>query len=78
MMSDDDDDQMIFGDLRDLKLPDICLTGEEFFELYGKIEAVVRNCLLRLSGQLVEVAGTPPLFLISLFTLNTLAFFVLR
>ena len=30
MMSDDDnDDQMIFGDLGGLKLPDICLTGEE-------------------------------------------------
>ena len=30
MMSDDDnDDQMIFGELGGLKLPDICLTGEE-------------------------------------------------
>ena len=30
MMSDDGNDgQMIFGDLGDLKLPDICLTGEE-------------------------------------------------
>ena len=30
MMSDDDNDgQMIFGDLAGLKLPDICLTGEE-------------------------------------------------
>ena len=30
MMSDDDnDDQMIFGDFEGLKLPDICLTGEE-------------------------------------------------
>ena len=28
-------------------------------ELYGKVVAVVRNCLLRLSGQLVETAGTP-------------------
>ena len=29
-MSDDDNDgQMIFGDLGVLKLPDICLTGEE-------------------------------------------------
>ena len=29
MMSDDDNDgQMIFGDLGGLKLPDICLTGE--------------------------------------------------
>ena len=29
-MSDDDNDgQMIFGDLGGLKLPDICLTGEE-------------------------------------------------
>ena len=30
MMSDDDNDgQMIFGDLGGLKLPDICLKGEE-------------------------------------------------
>ena len=30
MMSDDGNDgQMIFGDLGGLKLPDICLTGEE-------------------------------------------------
>ena len=30
MISDDDnDDQMIFGDHGGLKLPDICLTGEE-------------------------------------------------
>ena len=30
MMSDDDNDgQMIFGNLGGLKLPDICLTGEE-------------------------------------------------
>ena len=27
-IDDDNDDQMIFGDLGDLKLPDICLTGE--------------------------------------------------
>ena len=26
---DDNDGQMIFGDLEGLKLPDICLTGEE-------------------------------------------------
>ena len=29
MIEDDDDGQMIFGDLGGLKLPDICLTGEE-------------------------------------------------
>ena len=29
MMIDDNDGQMIFGDLEVLKLPDICLTGEE-------------------------------------------------
>ena len=29
MMRDDNDDQMIFGDLVGLKLPDIHLTGEE-------------------------------------------------
>ena len=28
-MSDDNDSQMIFGDLGGLKLPDICLTSEE-------------------------------------------------
>ena len=36
----------------------ICWT-EEFLELHGKVEAVVRNCLLRWSGHHVEVAGTP-------------------
>ena len=29
MIGDDNDGQMIFGDLRGLKLPGICLTGEE-------------------------------------------------
>ena len=29
MIDDDNDGQMIFGELGDLKLPDICLTGEE-------------------------------------------------
>ena len=29
MIGDDNDGQMIFGDLGGLKLPDICLTGEE-------------------------------------------------
>ena len=29
MIDDDNDDQMIYGDLGGLKLPDICLTGEE-------------------------------------------------
>ena len=29
MIMDDDDGQMIFGDLGGLKLPDICLIGEE-------------------------------------------------
>ena len=29
MSMDDNDGQMIFGDLEGLKLPDICLTGEE-------------------------------------------------
>ena len=29
MSYDDNDGQMIFGDLGGLKLPDICLTGEE-------------------------------------------------
>ena len=28
-MNDDNDGQMIFGDFGGLKLPDICLTGEE-------------------------------------------------
>ena len=32
---------------------------EEFLELSGKVEAVVRNCLLRWSGPLIEVAATP-------------------
>ena len=29
MIDDDNDGQTIFGDLEDLKLPDICFTGEE-------------------------------------------------
>ena len=29
MIDDDNDGQMIFGDLRGLKLPDVCFTGEE-------------------------------------------------
>ena len=29
MIKDDNDDQMIFGDLEGLKLPDICLTGKK-------------------------------------------------
>ena len=29
MIDDDNDGQMIFGDLGGLKIPDICLTGEE-------------------------------------------------
>ena len=29
IIDDDNDGQMIFGDLGALKLPDICLTGEE-------------------------------------------------
>ena len=29
MIDDDNDGQMIFGDLGGLTLPDICLTGEE-------------------------------------------------
>ena len=29
MMDDDNDGQMMFGDFGGLKLPDICLTGEE-------------------------------------------------
>ena len=53
----------------------IC-SAEEFLELYEKVEALVRNCLLRWSWHLAEVAGTP--FSISLFALNILAFFVLR
>ena len=35
----------------------IC-SAEEFLELYGKVEAVVRNCLLRWSGHLFEVSCT--------------------
>ena len=35
----------------------IC-SAEEFLELYGKVEAVVRNYLLRWSGHLFEVPST--------------------
>ena len=58
----------------------ICL-AEQFLELYGKVEVVVRNCLLRWSGHLFEVTGTH-LFdqsfcfkLINLFCAPTGAFF---
>ena len=34
MSMDDNDGQMIFGDLVGLKLPDICLTGEEKSQKY--------------------------------------------
>ena len=36
----------------------IC-SAEEFLEMYGKVEAVVRNCVLWWSGHLVEIDGTP-------------------
>ena len=35
----------------------IC-SAEEFLELYGNVEAVVRNCVLRWSGHLFEVPST--------------------
>ena len=35
----------------------IC-SAEKFLELYGKVEAVVRNCLLSWSGHLFEVPST--------------------
>ena len=35
----------------------IC-SAEKFLELYGKVEAVVKNCLLRWSGHLFEVPST--------------------
>ena len=54
----------------------IC-SAEEFLELCGKVEAVIRNCLLRWSGHLVEVAGTGTPFSTSLYALNVLAFFVM-
>ena len=38
------------------------MLGWGILELYGKVEAATRNCLLRLSGHLVEVAGTPSPF----------------
>ena len=52
----------------------IC-SAEEFLELDGKVEAVVKNYLLRWSGHLTQVAGTP--VSISLFALNILTFLVL-
>ena len=51
---------------------------EEFLELYGKVEAAVRNCLLRLSGHLVEVAGTPSLFRSVFFSFKHTGLFVHR
>ena len=48
----------VFVRMRHVDTSWIC-TAEEFLELYRKVEAVVRNCLLRWSGHLVEVVGTP-------------------
>ena len=47
-------------------------SADEFLERMERLEAVIRNCLLRWSENLVEVAGTP--FSISLFALNILVF----
>ena len=46
---------------------------KDFLELHGKVDVVVRNCLLRWSGQLVDVAGTI-IFDQSLFVLDIFAF----
>ena len=47
-----------------------------FWSCIGKVEAVVRNCLLRWSGHLVEVAGTH--LFDQPFAFNKLAFSLLR
>ena len=59
MMSDDDNDgQMIFGDLGGLKLPDICLTGEEKPHPGNLprpgIEPGPTACIISTSYQLIE------------------------
>ena len=48
----------LFVRMRHVDTSWIC-SAEEFLELYRNVEAVVRNCLLRWSGHLVEVVGTP-------------------
>ena len=53
----------------------IC-SAEEFLELYGKVEAVVRNCLLWWSGHLFEVLGT--LLFDQYFCFKHISLFMLR
>ena len=65
MIMDDNDVQMIFGDRRGLKLPDICLTGEEkpqkkphpgsFFKYIAQPENIVSSV-----GSIVLLAYTKP------------------
>ena len=47
----------VFLRMRHVDTSWIC-SAEEFLELYGKVDAVVRNCLLRWSGHLFEVPST--------------------
>ena len=54
----------------------IC-SAEEFLEQYGKLEAVVTNCLLRWSGHLFEVTSTYLFGQSFCFTVNILAFSLL-
>ena len=51
-------------------------SAEEFLELYGKVEALVRICLLRWSGPCLRYLV--PTFSISVFALNILPFFRIR
>ena len=45
MIMDDNDGQMIFGDLGGLKLPDICLTGEEKLRKTSPRKLVPTRCV---------------------------------
>ena len=58
MNDDDNDGQMIFGDLGGLKIPDICLTGEEKL----RKNVTQETCLDRGSnpGPLHETRMLPP------------------
>ena len=53
----------------------IC-SAEEFLELYGEVETVVRNCLLRWSGHLFEVPSTH--LFDQCFCLKHISLFMLR
>ena len=60
MIGDDNDGQMIFGDLEGLKLPDICLTGEE--KQKEKKKPHPGNCVGRVRHRSAVVSTLPTIY----------------